>query len=123
MSCPYPTFFIGEQTITIGQEGRDICIYHIETGEVLEPIKPPICYHHYTSQEMLHGLHHHRHYNSLGLVPWDTIRRGWAEDPEGKHQLWIPVEWRNSLDDVTSSHDSKALRLVLKGGGIILIKF
>ena len=119
-----PTFFVGDETVAIRQGDKVIWTYHIETGEVLEPTKPLIYHHpHYTSQEMLRGLHHHHRHNDLDLVPLATIQTGWAKDPEGKHQLWIPVEWRNFLVNATSSHDSKALRLVLKGGAIILIRF
>ena len=121
-----PKFLVRDETVAIRQGGRVIWVYRIETGEVLERTSLFVChyYPHYTSREMLLGLHHRRrHHNDLDLVPLATIQTGWAKDPEGKHQLWIPVEWRNSLDYATSLHDNKVLRLALKGGGIILIRF
>ena len=27
-----------------------------------------------------------------------TLQEGWVKDPEGRHRLWIPVEWRKSWD-------------------------
>ena len=118
-----PKFLVTDETVAIKQGGRVIWVYRTETGEVLEPTKPLIYhYPHYTSREMLRDLHRCRH-DHLNLVLLATIQTGWAKDPEGRHQLWIPVEWRNSLDYATSLHDNKVLRLALKGGGTVLIRF
>jgi len=27
-------------------------------------------------------------------VSGNTVREGWVKDPEGKHRLWLPFEWR-----------------------------
>ena len=119
------TFFFGDETVAISQGRGLIWGYHIETGEVPEStgLLNWDYRRHYTSQEMLHGRHHHCHHDRLFLVPLAAMHTGWAKDSEGKHQLWIPVEWRNSLVDATSSHDSKALRLNLEGDKTILIRF
>ena len=115
-----PGFSVGDQTVAIKQDGKVVHVYRTETGEVLEPTKTLLHHRDYSSWDMIRGLHHPR-YHDIDLVP--VMQRGWMKDPEGKHQLWIPVEWRNSLNKATSSGDLKTLRLDLTTGETILIKF
>ena len=118
-----PTFLVGDETVAIRQGEKVIHVYHTETGEVLEPTQTPLDHYHcYTRWDMLRGLHY-PHYHSLDPVSRDTMRRGWAKDPEGRCQLWIPVEWRDSLDRAISSGDNKTLRFDTERGVAIIIKF
>ena len=119
--CPYPKFTVEDQTVTIKRAGTVIHAYHTGTGEVLEPVRtPPHNYRDYSFECMLHGLHYLR-YRRLDPVSRTTIKRGWVKDPEGRHRIWIPVEWRN-LDNARSFDDSKTLRLDPEGE-TILIRF
>ena len=115
-----PKFSVGDQTVAIKQDGKVIRVYRTETGEVLKPTQTLLYHHNYSSQDVMRGLHH-PHYHDI--KPGSIMQGGWMKDPEGKHGLWIPVEWRYSLDKATSSDDHKTLRLDLGGGGTILIKF
>ena len=119
--CPYPKFTVEDQTVTIKRAGTVIHAYHTGTGEVLEPVRtPPHNYRDYSFECMLYGLHY-LHYRRLDPVSRTTIKRGWVKDPEGRHRMWIPVEWRNP-DNARSFDDSKTLRLDPEGE-TILIRF
>ena len=115
-----PIFSFGDQTVAIRQNGEVTRVYCTETGEVLEPTQALLHHRHYFSRDVLRGLHY-LHYRSID--PDSIMYRGWMKDPEGKHRLWIPVEWRDSLDEATSSDDRKTLRLDLAEGETILVKF
>ena len=118
-----PTFLVGDGTVAIRHGEKVIHVYYTETGEVLEPTQTPLDHHHcYTRWDILRGLHH-PHYHNLDPVSWNTMRRGWAKDPEGRCQLWIPVEWRDSLDRAIWSGDNKTLRFDTERGVAIIIKF
>ena len=120
VSLSEPIFSVGDQTVAIRQKEKVVHVYHTETGEVLEPTQTlPYC-RNYSSWDMIRGLHY-LHYHDID--PVSIRQRGWMKDPEGKHRLWIPVEWRNFLYKATSSDDLKTLRLDLRGGETILIKF
>ena len=44
-------------------------------------------------------------------------------DPEGKHQMWLPVEWQGPYSSEGWSCKSEALQLSLEDEGTIIIKF
>ena len=119
VSLSEPIFSVGDQTVAIRQNEKVIHVYRTETGEVLEPTQTLLCHHDYDYWDMIRGLHY-LHYHDID--PVSIMQGGWMKDPEGKHGLWIPVEWRNSLGSATSSDDLKTLRLDLIGE-TILIKF
>jgi hypothetical protein len=51
-----------------------------------------------------------------------TLRKGWVKDPEGKHRLWLPVEWRTDWDLADWHHDIATQFSFLEGRHTI-IKF
>ena len=119
-----PTFSVEDQTVATKQ-GEVIHVYCTETGEVLGSVQtPPYHCHEYTFHEMLVGRHYLR-YQNFNRFSWTTDVQGgwWVKDLEGKHRLWIPVEWRGSIDSVLSSDDGEALRFDSKGAGTVFIKF
>ena len=101
---PTQLFVVEDQTVTICDkvEKKPLHVYHTGTGEVLKPTQalPPNA-----ETWTLHSLHYGYHYpnhqepldrdsDSPSLV--STPPNGWwFIDPEGKHLLWAPIEWRN----------------------------
>jgi len=50
------------------------------------------------------------------------VREGWVKDTEGKHRLWVPVEWRRDWYLEGWRHDV-TIQLSHLGGRPVLIKF
>ena len=115
-----PIFSFGDQTVAIRKGEEVVHVYCTETGEVLESTQTLLYHHDYSSGDMLRGLHHPHHHD---IDPVAIKQMGWMKDPEGKYRLWIPVKWRNSLQQVISSYDRKIMRLDPIGCDTILIKF
>ena len=104
---PLSSNFIFEyQTAIIQMRGDIIHTYHTGTGQVLDPPRTDIQFYihhpHYEPWRMGCG-HHYPHYR---IVDKDSLFEDgwlgelvspqveWVKDPGGKHQLWLPVEWR-----------------------------
>ena len=71
--------------------------------------------------------HNTSHYDTPPEDGWLVSRAvmgkaGWVVDPEGKHRLWIPVEWRVPLNHKNWHHDITTL-FVKVGDQPIIIKF
>jgi len=105
--APFPMFTLKKgQTVTIGNLGVNVVhAYHSVTGEVFEPslFEPPLDGTHQYSHWSMSNGEHYLYYHSLdGWTPsegdWpvsmDTLQQGWVKDLEGKHRLWMPIEWR-----------------------------
>jgi len=126
-----PIFTIKDQSVIVKNLwGRVIHACHVATGEVLEPAELCPSSSTYTVQCMYLGQHHlhYRRANDQGTLPEDNwpvplvgTQLAWAKDPEGRHRLWVPVEWRNCdagwLPSITT------LRLDRQHEGVIFIKF
>jgi len=104
--------------------------YHTGTGEVLGPTHP-----HPRSLRFLNRavfgeaydcFHHLYQSDDLPRDSWQTsratLREGWVKDPEGKHRLWVPVEWRTDWDPADWRHDV-TIQFSILGGRPVLIKF
>ena len=72
---------------------------------------------------------HYPHYHSLGVsispksgwpILRSTLEEGWVEDPEEKHQLWIPTEWTASSPSSGWLHNITTLLLHLDKPVIII---
>jgi len=106
VSVPYQRFAVDDQVLVIKVDENIVHAYHAGTGKVLEPKTPPhapTCW--YTDWNMYAGEHYLRCHSpdeqgthSEGVWPLlqTTLREGWVKDREGKHRLWIPIEWRAS---------------------------
>ena len=128
----FPTFSIQGQTVVMKWGGNVIHVYHAETGEVLEPAQAPLrlCGRQYSLWDMLYGRHY-PHYR--GLEAYDTrsesdwpvsqasLQQGWVKDPEGRHRLWIPAEWRVSFRNAGWLSNVTTLWSSLRGGTVIVM--
>jgi len=111
-------------------DGNGLRFYHTDTGEVLHPDQEP--HGNWDSPGDHHLGRNHLHFHNLPQrnIPledrWQTsqatLREGWVKDAEGKHRLWIPVEWRTSWDPADWRHDVTT-QLSCLGGMLILVKF
>jgi len=107
--------------------------YCTETGEVLYPTQTPW---HFNSSwvsfaEAHRGQSHLRCHDlsQCYTSPRDswqfsqaTMREGWIKDPEGKHRLWVPIEWRNHWNPADWLHDFTIQSSVIEDKPL-LIKF
>ena len=130
---PEPTFSVGDQIGAIKYNLLAPHVYHTETGEVLQPLQAPPhssgLWHSLT--DMCDGRHHLR-YRRLGRYDarsddnWPlsraTLREGWVKDPEGKHRLWLPLEWR-TYNDGDWFYEVAILQLKFPGDKRIVIRF
>jgi len=101
--------------------GDALHVYHTETGEVLDPTQIP------------NGVYSDRtYYNNIPQCntppedSWqtsqDTLREGWVKDPEGKHRMWVPAEWRKDWG-LGEWHHDVTTQFSHLGGRFVLVKF
>ena len=121
-------FAVNNQAVVIEERGH-IHAYHTGTGEALDPAQVHPRDARYSSTDMSIGRHY-SHYRQVGKqvrspeddwpVPLVAPRVEWVKDPEGKHRLWIPVEWR--AYNAGWLYDIKALWLYHGDQPVIIIK-
>jgi hypothetical protein len=115
-SWPPWTFRVEGQVGIIKLDGDVLHVYHTETGEVLHPTRAPQHFsgRWHTLSESHRGQDYLCYHNlsQCDTPPEDrwqtsqaTLREGWVKDPEGKHRLWVPVEWRTEWDPADWLHD------------------
>jgi hypothetical protein len=126
-------FSVEGQVGVIGVDGKVQHVYHTETGEVLHPTQAAQHFggRWYHFDETLCGrdnpcYHNLSHCNTPPEDSWQTsratLREGWVKDPEGKHRLWVPFEWRMDWDPADWRQDVTTQFSYL-GDGPVLIKF
>ena len=115
-----PELSIGDQTVITEGEETVIHVYDTGTGEVLDPAQasPHPRGRQYYFKQMEH-CRHYPNYRNLDEQPipsegeWPVthaaVEEGWVKDLEGKHRLWIPVEWRVDLRDASWLHNTTLL--------------
>jgi len=107
-------------------------VYDIKTGEVLST-KEPRVYRGVTCRlDSVHSCQGYLHFHNLrqcNIPPGDswqtseaTMREGWVKDAEGKHRLWVPVEWRANWNPADWRHDV-TMQVGRFGDGPVVIKF
>ena len=124
---------VESQIVEINFNGQTYISYHTGTGKVLKQDPTPQNFispwtpfmHLLCGQDYLHF------YNPLqsNIIPggnWQTspatLQEGWVKDHEGKHRLWIPVEWRTSWDCADWVHNIN-IQFSIIGGKPVIIKF
>ena len=107
------------QIAAIMLDGNTLHVYHTETGEVLDPTQAPP---RYSTRKFYNNIPRR---NIPPEDSWQTSREtlleGWVKDPEGKHRMWVPVEWRNW--DLAEWYHDVTTQFSLLGGRFVLIKF
>jgi len=100
-----PKFTIKDRSVTIEGMGKVIHVYQTASGlgEGPEPAQARFHNSEYSSRDMYCGRHylHYRRAGKEALFPednWPAPLVGsqvvWVKDPEGRHRLWVPFEWR-----------------------------
>ena len=99
---------VEDQTaIIVDEEGGVIRVYHTGTGEALAQTSPHPrgCEDHLTRPLYCQHYLHHRPLYKQSIPPEDewpvtlvALEEGWVKDLEGKHRMWVPVDWRADLD-------------------------
>ena len=105
-------------------------VYRTDTGEVLHPTQAPPGVQGGPSELSLSRSHLYFHdlsrYDNPFKDWWQTsratVQEGWVKDAKGKHQLWIPVEWRTDWDTRDWLYDV-AIQFSYLGGRPVLVKF
>jgi hypothetical protein len=130
----FPWTFRVEGQVGVINLGEDaLHFYHTETGEVLDPTQAP---RHFSSRwyhffEPLQGrdylcYHNLSQYSTPPENSWQTsratVREGWVKDPEGRHRLWVPFEWRTDWDPADWREDVTTQFSYL-GGRPVIVKF
>ena len=106
--------------------------YHTETGEPIQPVQTPLCLSG-PALDIAEGLRGRHHLYCHGLFGRDsspegwrpsetTLREGWVKDSEGKHRLWLNVEWRKSWELADWCHDITT-QFSIVGGQPVIVKF
>ena len=125
-----PQAFIPPEFFVEGQIGfikllASVFSYCLRTGqEYGYTSKPPPPLPHRSLKDTSRGRYHIR-YSKPSLqddlsednlpVSQPAFQEKWVKDPEGKHQLWLPVEWRAAVGCVEWSHYIPTLQFELPG--------
>ena len=118
-----PEFRFWDKVVTIrgtDAEGDVFHCYHPESGEVLElsqgiPLESGHWFSQWDIRDGRHNLYTYRpdpQHNQSGYggrIPQD-LKEGWVKGSGGKHQLWLPLEWRY-YEPIGWSCNGRALRL------------
>ena len=133
ISQPWQSFAfqVEGQVGSITSNGFIAHVYHTETGDVLDSTQAPSS--HGRGWRSLTGTFRGRDYlrrcdfSQYSIPPrWQTspstVREGWVKDSEGKHRLWVPVEWRAEWDLRDWCHNITT-QFSNFGGRSVLIKF
>lgn len=126
-------FSVKDENAAISMHGHTVHAYHIETGEVLKPAK---AYHHLESQwyhfdsqrENGCNQYHHdlcKHQGALDSewqISQTSLQKGWVKDPEGKHRLWLPPDWRSTGSDAAWLDKVTTLQL-RNSSELLVVKF
>lgn len=111
----------------ISRGGRTLRTYHTGTGRDLK--SHPLPWDGECQVDTLQGSHHLRVHEedpppgNNWLVSRAVLQEGWVKGPEGRHRLWLPVEWRISLDNERWCHDITTLHFKIPGNELVIIKF
>ena len=128
--CPW--FSVEDQIAIIMDEKRGaIHIYHTGTGEALEPAQvsphPRDCQYHVTQIQHCQHYLHYRNLYKQSIPPEDewpvtlvALEEGWVKDLEGKHRIWVPVDWRVDLIEAGWLRN-RALLLYPHGSAVVVV--
>ena len=123
-------FTFEDQTAIINNGKHTIHIYHTGSGEIFKHTNraphSPSCQFSLQDLQRCQHYHHYLAWNGwtctdIWLDSWVILLEGWVRDPEGRHRLWIPIEWR--MPPPSGSWFSNTTTLYLNwNGGTVAIK-
>ena len=136
ISSSYTHFRVkGQVGVISARDHMPHFIYHTGTGDVLDSVRKPQQSSHpflpWISLSFLSGYQHPRRKRPQSNVPpeddWLTSNAkmqevGWVMDPQGRHRLWMPVEWREPWERENWHHSITTLFVKIQGQ-VITIKF
>ena len=128
-----PLLHVEGQIGVIEHGDTDLFLYHTTTGEVLQSTKTPLhlsgpgldigralCGQHYP---YCHNLSQHETTPEDSQHPsQSTLQEGWVQGPEGKHRLWLHVEWRKSWNQADWCNNITTQFSII-GGQPVIIRF
>ena len=130
-------FRVAGQVGVIGTDSTTHFVYHTETGGFPDRLHraqnfgfPWVSFYQPSDYQEYYYLCHRDSTPQRDIPPEDgwlvsrttTENTGWVVDPEGKHRLWLPVEWRAPWDPKNCHHDMTTLFTRI-GGQPVIIKF
>ena len=131
-------FSVGDGIGVVGdRKGFDNHIYHLGTGEILEPNEarprptgPTSGWYHFRDPTHRDDCDlYHRNQRKHREPPehdWPvsqtTLQGGWVRDPGGKHRLWLHPRWRTTGNDVDWFDEVTTMRLK-NPSELIIVKF
>ena len=130
-------FRVAGQVGVIGTDDTAPFVYHTETGGFPDRLHRPqnfgfpwVSFYKQSNYQEYHYLCHRDSTPQRDIPSEDgwlvsrttTENTGWVVDPEGKHRLWLPVEWRAPWDPKNCHHDMTTLFTRI-GGQPVIIKF
>ncbi|KAF9783107.1 hypothetical protein BJ322DRAFT_136413 [Thelephora terrestris] len=116
-------FLVAGETAIIRFNHMNVYAYHIGTGEAINLTSMSVSSNHafYRFDNELGNdecdlYHDNLHAQKKSIeskwsISQATLKEGWVKDPEGKHMLWVPPNWRAIGGDVYWFHDTKSLQL------------
>ena len=134
-SLPNDSIFrIEDQTVVIHRAGEPTLAYHTGTGQLrIDPTQGHrVNTLTYSLRDITRGLHHLRYGGDSDAYtgtkngwtsPRTILQEWWVKDPEGRHRLWIPAEWRLTPCGAQWL-DIATLRIIANSeGGTVIVKF
>jgi hypothetical protein len=128
----FTTFIVKDTAVVLRHNDYNLCVYHIQTGEILgqdkEPLGKEYCLHRPHKKDDCKLYRHDSAGGNLGipeggwLVAQSALQEGWIKDPEGKHRLWLYPNWRSSADEVDWLYNASTLRL-RNSSQVVIVKF
>jgi len=112
--------------------GSTLRVYDTETGEALHTTQAPWdpWYARSTVGRVYFDWDYLRsHKLRQGDIPpgdmWQTtLQKGWVKDAQGKHRLWVPVEWRvNWNRNIDDWYHDVTTQFTSVGNRVVVIKF
>ena len=127
---PSPKFSVEGRVGFVALNKVFIYTFHARTGEGVMSTseQPPSRW--YNLEDTSRGRYHLRYdkpswhdgpSEDTRPISQTTLREGWMDGPEGKHMLWLPVEWRTRGGYAKWFHGIATLQLELPGEELIVV--
>jgi len=96
-----PEFSVKGETGVVKHESKILHVYNIKTGEAIKPAQELLCLDNWycicdpiAARDLYSDSVHNAFHKGNLELPQTTLEDGWIMCHEGKHLLWLPVEWQ-----------------------------